>query len=665
MIEQRGFALDDGAGLRVVNARFVAESKFDWDLFGGYDTMRVLTYSDSIPAIVRMLDDFGFARFECVFGCEATLRDIRDILAFQQVVVGDTRAAIMGLNDARHAFILEQVRAGRARFRVLRDYTAHAKLYLLENSTDGRTRVIIGSANLSERAFSGRQPETLVAFDDDAAAWAHYLRMYDDIRDSASDEIPLPPERIVKAEIELEEIPVIASGASTLVIDRSPGEELRFAVPAQIERIEKVAAAISPHVAAAVPPFRNGKQRITPEIKREISRIRLVKSSAEADNRWFSLSRSAGAATLSGEPFSLEWDPELVSADAGLMIDYFRNYEGAFEGDVERLQRDYFTLWAWLYFSPFMCDMRSLALIRDEDVVRYPSFAIVFGKSNCGKTSLVDTLMTSMFGKVNTVDKRSFTTSQLRGLQQAYKRFPVVFDDIGRRAFVNHGRDIIKDELPPPVEEYPGFVLSMNAEPKSFPDEIVKRSMMIYTTTALPPHDEALRQRLHSKIQAVRNGLTGHLYRRYLTEVMERLRDDRLPEDWLALSSGTLSNIIADAAGPPTPAAWCQTVSWLGYANQRYDRVKARLNDLLRPSAMVKNEGDASNGWMLDDDRVVVWEQRDAFGRRGFDWEDVPSTLIDEDASSGGRTVLYRASLEGFLGRNLKPRRRWAVWRHT
>ena len=30
--------------------------------------------------------------------------------------------------------------------------------------------------------------------------------------------------------------------------------------------------------------------------------------------------------------------------------------------------------------------------------------------------------------------------------------------------------------------------------------------------------------------------------------------------------------------------------------------------------------------------RIVVWEQRDAFGRRGFDWEDVQSALIDENA---------------------------------
>ena len=563
----------------------------------------------------------------------------------------------MGLKDERHLHILEKVHAGQAHFRVLRKAIAHAKLYLL-SSFDGRNRVIIGSANLSEQAFSGRQPETLVIFDDDEAAWSHYNRMYDAIRDSASDEISLPEERITNAEIEVSDTPIMSDISGTVVIEAPRAEEAQVSVPMQIERIEKVAAVLGPRLSAAIPAFRNGVQRITPEIKREISRIRLVKSSEEADNRYLSIDRTNRTALLSSEPFLLEWDDTCVLTDARLLLDYFQNYEGAFEGNVAGLQRDYFILASWLYFSPFMCDLRSLALLRDSDVIRYPSFAIVFGKSNCGKTSLVDTLMTSMFGLAHTVDKRGFTTAQLRGLQQGYKRFPVVFDDIGRRAFNSYGKDMIKEELQPAVAEYPGFILSMNAEPQSFPDEVVKRSMMIYTTTALPAHDEGLRQRLQGRIQEMRRDLTGHLYRRYLADVMDSLDEERLPEDWLALSSGVLSNILSEATAGAVPD-WCQPVTWLGYAEKRYDRVKARLVNLLRDSTQAKNEGEAPNGWMIDGNRVIVWEQRDLFGRRGFDWEDVPSTLIDEDASGGNRTVLHLNGLETFLGQSLRRRRRW------
>ncbi len=650
--------MDDGTGLRVVRAKFAGERKFSWDLFEGYDSLRVLTYSASTNAIVRMLDNYSFETFECVFGYEGTLREIRSILAFQKVVVGDTRAAIMGLTDERHIRILEKVHAGRAYFRVLRKSIAHAKLYLL-SGRDGRRRVVIGSANLSEQAFSGNQSETLVVFDDDEEAWNHYNRMFNEIRDSASDEVPLPEERIINAEIEVSDTPIMTD-EGTVVIETPRTLESQMSSPVQIERIEKVAAVLGPRLSGALPSIRNGKQTITPEVKREISRIRLVKSAEESDSRYFSINMVNRTALLSSEPFSLEWDGPLVKHDSKLLIDFFRNYEGAFEGNVTRLQRDYFTLMSWLYFSPFLCDLRSLALLQDSDVIRYPSFAIVFGKSNCGKTSLVDTLMTSMFGFAHTLDKRSFTTAQLRGLQHGYKRFPVVFDDIGRTAFNRHGRDMIKDELRPVVAEYPGFILSMNAEPQSFPDEIVKRSMMVYTTTALPAHAEELRQRLQGRVQEIRRGLTGHLYRRYLADVMGRIDAERLPDDWLALSSEVLADILAEAVAGDSPS-WCKKATWVGYAEKRYDRVKARLLGVLRESAFAKTEGEVSSGWTVDADKIIVWEPRDAFGRRGFDWEDVPSTLIDEDASSGNRTVLNRSSLEAFLGRRLGPARPW--WR--
>ena len=57
-------------------------------MFRGYESLRVLTYSASAKAIVRMLDEYSFETFECVFGYEGTLRELKSILAFQKVVVG-------------------------------------------------------------------------------------------------------------------------------------------------------------------------------------------------------------------------------------------------------------------------------------------------------------------------------------------------------------------------------------------------------------------------------------------------------------------------------------------------------------------------------------------------------------------------------------------------
>ncbi len=671
--ETLAFDIDDGTGLRVARARFESESRFSWSLFDGYDRIRILTYSAGVSAIVRLLDSHGFSDFECVFGCESTLRTLKDVMAFQQVAIGDTRAAIKNLPDERHAFILSRVREGQARFRVLRKQIAHAKLYLLENTKSGRTRALIGSANLSETAFGGRQSETLVCFDEDDSAWGHYLGMYKSIRDQASDEIPLPSERVEHAEISLQEIPVLdPTDHATLVIDSTEtehqqGNVVHINVPTQIERIEKMKAAIPSVVANIIPPPRNGKQLITRELRRDIvkeySRIRVVQSEEEADHRELSIDRDARTVSLFGEPFSLEPDSVAARKDAKLLVDFFGNYEGTFEGGmgVERLQRDYFILWSWLYFSPFMCDMRTLAG-HDGDIFRFPSFAIVYGKPSCGKSSLVDTLMTSMFGRAYNIDKREFTKSRLRDIQHAYKRFPAVFDDIGRPAIRNHGEDAIKDETPPLVAEFPCFVLSMNQELKAFTDQIVKRSLMIYTTTALPSYKESLRHELHLKIQEVRRGLSTHFYREYLKRVFVRLDETPMPGDWLAFSSTVLSGLIGDLLDD-NPPNWCGPIKWNDYADKRHERVKAQIDHLLRPAKRMKQEGNQPTGWILESDKVIVIEQTDTFGRREFDWENVPSTLIDDNASVGGRTVLNRPELEEFLDRKLSGRQNGLLYK--
>ncbi len=662
-----GFDIDDGTGLRVARARFESEAKFAWSLFDGYDRIRILTYSAGVSAIVRLLDRHGFSDFECVFGCESTLHTLKDIMAFQQVAIGDTRAAIKRLSDERHAFILSRVREGQARFRVLRKQIAHAKLYLLDNTESGKTRALIGSANLSETAFGGRQSETLVCFDEDDSAWSHYLGMFESIRDQASDEIPLPPDRVENAEIKLQEVPVLdPTDHSTLVIEtaeteQQSGDIVHINIPTQIERIEKMKAAIPPVVANIIPPPRNGKQQITREHKRlivkEYSRIRVVQSEEETDHRELSIDKDSKTVSLFGEQLSLKPDLSAARRDANLLVEFFRNYEGTFEGGmgVERLQRDYFILWSWLYFSPFMCDMRTLAG-HDGDIFRFPSFAIVYGKPSCGKSSLIDTLMTSMFGKAYNVDKREFTKARLRDIQHAYKRFPAVFDDIGKPAIRNQGEDVIKDEMPPLAAEYPCFVLSMNQELKAFTDQIVKRSLMIYTTTALPSYKESLRHELHLKIQEVRRGLSTHFYREYLRRVLARLEEDPKPDDWLEFSSTVLSELIADLLDD-SPPKWCVPIRWNEYADKRHERVKTQVEHLLRPTTKMKKEGDLATGWILEDDKVIVIEQKDTFGRREFDWENVPSTLIDDNASVGGRTVLNRPELEEFLGARLNRRR--------
>ena len=74
--------------------------------------------------------------------------------------------------------------------------------------------------------------------------------MYDEVRNSASDEIPIPEERIVNAEIEITDTPVLTGGSGAVVIE---GSATLGAAPAQVERVEKIAAVLGPRISGVAP----------------------------------------------------------------------------------------------------------------------------------------------------------------------------------------------------------------------------------------------------------------------------------------------------------------------------------------------------------------------------------------------------------------------------
>ena len=646
-------------GLQVVSAQFQGVEPFSWSVFDGFDHMRILTFSVSTPMIVWMLDRYSFQHFECVFGYEAGLGRFADVIAFQQFLINQVRESALQLKDERQRIIFERIHAGKAQFYVVKDNIAHAKIYLLEAGKSERSRVIVGSANLSKRAFGGRQPETLLVFDDDDRAWEHYSREYDAVKETAADRINMPVD-LRSAEIAFTDTPVLQDPG--LTVFQSPVVD-ELSLPQVVHKVEELAVpvdrVISPQVVRE-----NGRYVITPTVKAEIKRMRWRKGQHEDDETKptsLTIHQESRHVSLSGDHVSLETNDEGLRRSAEAIVEYFNNYKLGFVGDVPRLQRDYFTFMSWLYISPFICDLRTRAVVGGGNVFHYPSFAVIYGKSNCGKTSLVDTLITSMFGHPSTVQKDSFTRRTLRGLQQNYRRFPVVFDDITRRRFTDHGLDIVKDENLPPVKEHPCFILSMNAEPQSFQDEVIKRCLMIYANTSLPTHKHSLADRLHSSVEDIRNRLTTDLYRRYLAVVMDKLDATPMPGDILRMSSETICDLLDESVEARLPE-WCRPVSWDEYADGRYERPARRLAALLAPENYRKAVADGEQGWTLQADTVVVWEKADAFGRTSIKGE-IPDFLYDDTSSVGDTFVLWRKQTEEFLDKRIAaPRFTWP-WR--
>ena len=116
---------------------------------------------------------------------------VADVVTPYQILNNPAENYAIQLENNRQRVIFEGMQAGTARFYVVKENMAHAKLYLLETSGGERRRAAVGSANFSEPAFGGKQAETLVVFDNDALAWAHYSHEYEVAKETASDEISM------------------------------------------------------------------------------------------------------------------------------------------------------------------------------------------------------------------------------------------------------------------------------------------------------------------------------------------------------------------------------------------------------------------------------------------------------------------------------------------
>lgn len=626
--------------LYVAYVKFLRSERFSPAFFSGFTSLRVLTYSASIPMIVQMLDIFE--RVECIFGFEGILSGLEDILACQKSVCEGLATMIKGLGDPRKQSILERVSQGDAQFYVVKDAISHAKLYLLESAT--RRMVLTGSANFSLRALSGKQVETLQALENDDEGWEFYCNLYETVRRQAANHIA--PRLLTAERISLEDLPLFeeVQQAKTDVTVFVNTDTTPITLPRIIHTHERLTEIYKVPIQAVI-KAKKGRLTLTPEVVEKIVHLsKSLKRSEQtpAEPEQLTLNLEAGTVLLNNKELDVSPPWKQVQSDVQCILEYFDNYRLGFRGNIAQMQRDYFLFLCWFYSTPFICDFRNQAIAKHDYIFDFPAFAILYGKSNSGKTELIRTLMTSMFGVPTFMDKSLFTRATLRRLMYAHKRFPLVFDDINKRAFNEHAPDVIKDEnLSEP--EYPAIVLSMNTEEHGFSTELRKRCLILYSKASLPDYTGESRT-LYKSVRAIRSRISTALYHEFLGRMLDTLRANPFPQDMLACSSNIITSIFAEATASPLPA-WCTVMSMQqDYQGRKYEKIRSELRKMYETQPSL---------WTIRHDEVILSVPfMDIAGLR----KDIPDSLLKE-GSRGGQIILDRKELEEFL--QLTFRRRW------
>jgi len=503
----------------IIKAEFIEAETISWEkLFEGFDKLYAITYSSSIDFICKLVKKFKKA--EIIFGCSAVISDhVHEVIAFQRITGDWLRNEI----SEKGLDLLSRIDDGSLRMLVLREYLSHEKIYILE-AEDGRKRVIMGSANMSNLAFSGRQRENICYMDGDKA-FEWYYNNFEELRENSSDEISTKVLLVSDNAENIEEIPIAQTikvkKAILLEHQNETSNEIRFTL--EVKNLSPIYKQYSHK------PDKNGKIMLVPDFFKQIKRKLIDAKNHEKKVRkeypHFVVDIEERTATLNGQQFDLNPNREDVKHDVILFLEYMNGYE-KFHGDIEAMQTRYFEFANWFFTTPFMPFMRNMAELNNYPPTTYPIFGIIYGKSNAGKTKFLETLRKMMVGYDMPIIKGTdFTAAKIISLAHEVKGAPLIVDDLNQNRFREYAIEAIKSSdyfgIDDGLTHYPAVAISGNEDIKALNPEVIKRAVTCRTRAGIP-RIEASKSNIVTRIQ---KNIGTAFYREYLRCMFEKIEN--------------------------------------------------------------------------------------------------------------------------------------------
>ena len=537
-----------GSKIDVVKLSYISSESVTWqDLFQGYNELYAITFSSGINFVYTLLDMFEKA--EIVFGSEAVMSySMQEIMAYQNLLLTRMREGI----GERRQKLLDRIEDESVHFYVARRQLSHEKIYLLK-STDGKKRVIMGSANMSYNAFGGLQRENICYIDDDAA-YDWYMDCFEELKEGSTDNISKKAFLSADLSENIDDLPISESVRihKAVVIEHSAelSDEVRFILDTQ--NLAKELTPILPK-----PDKKTGKIIVAPEMITKIRRHRVDEIVKEKELRseypQLNIDVNEHSVSLNGEKLDLSPTTSEIANDVELFLKYMNGYS-KFHGDYVGMQHRYFEFANWFFCSPFMAVMRDMAARFDQNKLPYPVFGLVYGQSKAGKTSFLETLLKMMIGQKPKVSAPDFTRSSIENLKRVVQGAPIIVDDLTQTRFSQHAIETIKNDdfgVSEHLINYSAVVISANEDVKAVAPEVIRRTVICRVEAGLT-NTEVMKS---SIVRTVQQRIGTAFYREYLRrmldiipEMIERMKDDETESapDILEISSKIIVEIMSE-----------------------------------------------------------------------------------------------------------------------
>jgi hypothetical protein len=540
--------IDHSPRLEVVKVQYLGSDLKTWrELFEGFNSLYAITFSSGLNFVSDLMELFEYV--EIIFGCESVMSmGMKEIMAYQDTLIEEIRNSKSGLMSK----VIERVRNNTAHFYVAEKALSHEKIYLLK-ADDGRSRVIMGSANMSLNAFGGRQREN-ITYMDSAEAYEYYWDVYQSLKQDSVDEISEKALQNANLEDNIDSLPFAERIKTSHVVEiiEKPDETIKF-----ILGVSKKADKLAPLMPK--PEKKTRRTIISPDVITKLRRHLIEERDKERDLRseypQLVVDVLKGAVTLNGAEVDLTPSPENIKNDVDLFLKYMAGYS-KFHGDVYGLQHRYYEFANWFFCSPFMAIMRDMAARYDQNRLPYPVFGLLYGQSKAGKTTYLETLLKMMIGQKPKLSAPDFTRTHIEGLKHTVMGAPIIVDDLTNTRFSQHAIETIKNDdfgVAEHLVNYSAVVISANEDVKAVAPEVIRRTVICRVEAGLT-NTEVMKDNVVRTVQQKIGTAFYHEYLRRMIVIVQDLIEELKKEDAesapdiLKSSSQVIGDIIREYA---------------------------------------------------------------------------------------------------------------------
>lgn len=541
------------------------------DLFDGFVTMKAITWSYGLGMVVRQMRKFEHV--ELVFGCSAMLESDVKLSALAPIV--QQAELVKELQGKYGREIADRVEDGSCELYFESTVSSHEKLYLLADERRGRYRVLTGSANLSERAWTGnRQKEVILCFEGREAYDAFRKNIYEPFKGTCTThvgDLKAILERVDgKGFPTIDDVPMLRAPGGIVVIEERGDSDVRVSMGEcalygglDKEGADALESALKP-AGGRMLLDGSGIEALRIEGRRiEEAKARKAAACPEL------VVDGDGRASMNGKELSSEG----FERDARTFAEFVDSF-GIFTGDVKGWQANAWKIACWYFATPFFPRLRRACRRARQDgrISSLPMAMVLYGTSNAGKTALMRFLGKAMCGDdVQPLPGGEFKSGKAVGkvtaatvrkprlMQVNQKGLPVLYDDVpgselndsSLRKLLIDSRDAAYDERHP---NYPAIVATSNITP-AMPREFRKRALFFESAASLPALDAIANGHVPSNLTAEVGPAMFSEYASRMAPLVARMCEAGNVEslDVYRASSSVLRDIMGEAG---VHAAW-------------------------------------------------------------------------------------------------------------